>query len=206
MKPNEINGREVQGDKLVCHCSVSGLLANSISPQMPFLHGLGQTCESSSKMEGMQVFVKPARGQTYILHVESKDSVRALKRQIQDREGIPPAQQQLLYQGKLLQDSSSLGQHGVRRNDTIRTLMALPGGLYSPTCPKCGKSMKWESRNHSATTTMTTGSCTDCPHSVSVEFLKVDNDPIPSPMGLLEQIEAHSRCLAYANRDFYEIS
>ena len=68
---------------------------------------------------GMQIFIKTLTGKTITLEVEPSDTIKKVKRKIQDKEGIPPSQQHLIFRRQELKDHQTLDEYKVTDKSSV---------------------------------------------------------------------------------------
>lgn len=76
----------------------------------------------------MLVKVKTLTGKEIEVDVEPKEKVIKIKERVEEKEGIPPQQQRLIFGGKQMNDDKTIGEFNIEGGSVLHLVLALRGG------------------------------------------------------------------------------
>lgn len=121
----EVLGSCVQSSYIVHGCStLQGTVA--ISEQ-----GVSDrsTLELRCRLRGgMMIKVKTLTGKEIEIDIEPSDTIERIKERVEEKEGIPPIQQRLIFAGKQMNDDKTAKDYNIEGGSVLHLVLALRGG------------------------------------------------------------------------------
>uniref|UniRef100_A0ACD5UJT8 Uncharacterized protein n=1 Tax=Avena sativa TaxID=4498 RepID=A0ACD5UJT8_AVESA len=78
---------------------------------------------------GTMIKVKTLTGKEIEIDIEPTDTIDRIKERVEEKEGIPPVQQRLIYAGKQLADDKTAKDYNIEGGSVLHLVLALRGGL-----------------------------------------------------------------------------
>lgn len=77
---------------------------------------------------GMMIKVKTLVGKEIEIDVEPTDTIERIKERVEEKEGIPPVQQRLIFAGKQMNDEKTAKDYNMEGGSVLHLVLALRGG------------------------------------------------------------------------------
>ena len=87
---------------------------------------------SIRKKVSMFITVKSLTGKEIPIFIESDAKIELVKNSVEQQEGIPPAQQRLIFDGKTMLDDKTVQDYSITDGSIIYLVLALQGGYIEP--------------------------------------------------------------------------
>merc|ERR1711957_626941 len=82
----------------------------------------------NEKQNKMLIKIKTLTGKEIEINVEPDDVVKRIKDKVEEKEGIPPAQQRLIFSGKQMNDDKTVESYRIQGGSVLHLVLALRGG------------------------------------------------------------------------------
>ncbi|KAI9263211.1 ubiquitin-related domain-containing protein [Phascolomyces articulosus] len=76
----------------------------------------------------MLIKVKTLTGKEIEIDIEQKDTISRIKERVEEKEGIPPQQQRLIFGGKQMADEVEAQEYNIVGGSVLHLVLALRGG------------------------------------------------------------------------------
>ena len=83
----------------------------------------------SLQFSNMQIKVKTLTGKEINIDVDPDTKVERIKDRIEEKEGIPPSQQRLIFSGKQMSDEKTAADYKIEAGSVLHLVLALRGGF-----------------------------------------------------------------------------
>jgi len=76
----------------------------------------------------MNIKVKTLTGKEIEIDIETDDTIARIKERVEEKEGIPPQQQRLIFGGKQMLDEKKASEYNIEGGSVLHLVLALRGG------------------------------------------------------------------------------